>query len=252
MDSRQRELFFNNLLILGFDKNVVEKEHRITCDKDMFCVPNQKMFEIVTYFLFGKLSEVTKQEYIVPWPLLDRDQHRQFQKTCVNHLTNIAQESNIKFPRIVPSVLSTFSGERFYELYLAFSAHVVEKSIRKNNNVSLIQRPSVAHNNSEDIIETLKILTISSVEKLKEIQLFSYKHFELLLKIANNFITLVQKLKSSLSSNCSLLQERNMALISFFIEDAEESDKSPLVESISKMLSYKKEVCVFLTTSLML
>ncbi|GFR02691.1 HAUS6_N domain-containing protein [Trichonephila clavata] len=241
-NARQRGLFFNNLLILGFDKNAVEKEHRITCDKDMFCLPNQKMFEIVTYFLFGKLNEVTKQEYIVPWPLLDRDQHRQFQKTCVNHLTSIAQESNIKFPRIVPSVLSTFSGERFYELYLAFSTHVVEKSIRKNNNVSLIQKPYVAHHNSENIIETLKILTISSVEKLKEIQLFSYKHFELFLKIANNFITLVQKLKSSLSSDSSLLREKNRALISLFPEDAKKRDKTPLEKSISEIMIYKKKI----------
>lgn len=241
-NARQRELFFNNLLILGFDTNTVEKEHRVTCDKDMFCLPNQKMFEIVTHFLFGKLNELTEQKYIVPWPLLDKDQHRQFQKACANYLSSIAQESNIKFPRIVPSLLSTFSGERFYELYLAFSTHVVEKNIRKINNVSLIERPFVAHHNSQDIIETLKIATIISIEKLKEIQLFSYKHFELLLKTANNFIAHVQKLKSSLSSNSSLLQEKNVAFISLFFEDVKKSDKILLESSIKEILDYEKKI----------
>ncbi|GFS38184.1 HAUS6_N domain-containing protein [Nephila pilipes] len=241
-NARQRELFFNNLLILGFDKSAIEKEHRISCDKDMFSLPNQKMFEIVSHFLFGKLNELTEQEYIVPWPLLDKDQHRQFQKTCAKYLPSIAQESRIKFPRIVPSLLSTFSGERFYELYLAFSTHVVDYTIRKNNNLSLIQRPVVTHHNSQDIIETLKIATISSVEKLKEIQLFSYKHFELLLKTANNFIAHVQKLKSSLSSNSSFLQEKNLALISLFFDKVKESDKSLLESCIKKVLDYEIKV----------
>lgn len=31
--AKQRELFFNNLLILGFDKSAVEKEYRVKCDK---------------------------------------------------------------------------------------------------------------------------------------------------------------------------------------------------------------------------
>ncbi|GIY14475.1 HAUS6_N domain-containing protein [Caerostris extrusa] len=59
--TKQRQIFFNNLLILEFDISTVEKEYRVKCDKDMFCLPNQKLFEIVIYFLFEKLSEVTEE-----------------------------------------------------------------------------------------------------------------------------------------------------------------------------------------------
>ncbi|KAF8793760.1 hypothetical protein HNY73_001802 [Argiope bruennichi] len=89
--AKQRELFFNNLLILEFDKSAVENEYRVKCDKDMFSLPNQKMFEVVTHFLFEKLNEVSEKEYNLPWPLMDKEQRRQFQKTSVNYLSSIAQ-----------------------------------------------------------------------------------------------------------------------------------------------------------------
>ncbi|CAL1289491.1 unnamed protein product [Larinioides sclopetarius] len=239
--ARQKELFFNNLLILEFDKSAVEKEYRVKCDKDMFSVPNQQMFEVVTYFLFEKLNELFEKNYNLPWPLIDREHHRQFLKTSVNYISSIAQESNIKFPRVVPSVISTYGGDRFYELYLALSSHVVEKTIRRNDNVSLILRLSVSKHSVQDAIETLKIATMLSGEKFQEIQLFSLKSFEFFLKTSNNFITHIQKLRSSLATNSSLLEEKNIFLESLFFCESDLNGKS-LQNSIGKIFEHTKKV----------
>ncbi|GBM52131.1 hypothetical protein AVEN_189320-1 [Araneus ventricosus] len=238
---RQRELFFNNLFILEFDKSAVEKECRVKCDKDMFSVPNQQMFEVVTYFLFEKLNQLSEKDYNLPWPLIDREHHRQFLKTSVNYISSIAQESNIKFPRVVPSVISTFGGDRFYELYLALSSHIVEQSIRRNDNVSLILRPSVSKHSVQDAIETLKIVTMLSGEKLQEIHHFSLKSFEFSLKTSNNFITHIQKLRSSLAANSSLLEEKNRFLESLFFCESDINGKS-LQYSIGKIFEHTKKV----------
>ncbi|GIY30016.1 HAUS6_N domain-containing protein [Caerostris darwini] len=239
--TKQRQIFFNNLLILEFDIAAVEKEYRVKCDKDMFCLPNQKLFEIVIYFLFEKLTEVTEEKYILPWPLLDKDQHRLFQKTCVNYLSSIALKSNIRFPRIVPSVLSTFSGERFYEMLLAFSTHVVEKTIIYNDNVSLISQPSISECNGQDAIEILKISTILSIEKVKEMQQFSHSNMEHLIKTANIFMDYIQKLKSNLAANLSLQEEKIRILTSLFCEE-DNVNKSLLENSMKKMLDFAKKV----------
>lgn len=79
-------------------------------------------------------------------------------------------------------MVATFGGDRFCELYLAFSAHVVEKTVRRNANVSLILRPSVSQHNSQDAVKTLKIATLQSGEKLQEVQNFSLKSYELSLQ----------------------------------------------------------------------
>ncbi|XP_055931015.1 HAUS augmin-like complex subunit 6 [Argiope bruennichi] len=250
--AKQRELFFNNLLILEFDKSAVENEYRVKCDKDMFSLPNQKMFEVVTHFLFEKLNEVSEKEYNLPWPLMDKEQRRQFQKTSVNYLSSIAQESNVKFPRVVLSVISTFGGDRFYELYLSFSSHVVEKNIRRNDNVSLILRPSISKHNSQDAVETLRIATMLSGEKLQEIQDFSLKSFELYLRTSNNFIAHIQKLKSSLATNSSLLKEKNKFLESSFFCESVVNGKSlqysieKIFENAKKTRKYWKQLQIFL------
>ncbi|GIY14477.1 HAUS6_N domain-containing protein [Caerostris extrusa] len=208
--------------------------------KGFLCrLPNRIYFLLVTTAVPKKgtvslqptrTGDVVSPMINLPWPLLDKDQHRLFQKTCVNYLSSIALKSNIRFPRIVPSVLSTFSGERFYEVLLAFSTHVVEKTIIYNDNVSLISQPSISECNAQDVIETLKISTILSIEKVKEIQQFSHSNMEHLIKTANIFMDYIQKLKSNLAANLSLQEEKIKILTSLLCE--EDNVNKSLLENI--------------------
>ncbi|KAG8185638.1 hypothetical protein JTE90_018515 [Oedothorax gibbosus] len=243
---KQREVFFNNLLILGLDKTSHEKKYRMTFDKDMFCIPNQKMFEVVTYFLFSKLNEVSSKQYVLTWPILDKSQHRQFQKSCFTHLSAIASESDVKFPRFVSSLLSTFSGDRFYELYLAFSSHVLQRTIIKKNSDSLIMMPTVTPQNSQDVAEFLRIAFLLSVEKFQEAQSFSLDHFKMLTNYSKNLFAQVEILKRKLTTNKSLKEKYTNILKMIYCEEETQTDS--LEDTIVKAINYEKKVTKLWTT----
>jgi hypothetical protein len=50
------DLFFRNLLLLGFDRDQAEKKHGVPLGKDMFHGCNVKAMEIVFHFLFSHIS----------------------------------------------------------------------------------------------------------------------------------------------------------------------------------------------------
>lgn len=51
-----REVWFTNMLVLGFDPAASEEKFKVTFQKDMFVHINKKGSETVLYFLFSKFN----------------------------------------------------------------------------------------------------------------------------------------------------------------------------------------------------
>ncbi|WAR00465.1 HAUS6-like protein [Mya arenaria] len=89
-----KQLFFNNLHLLGFDSPAMEATHSIPFNKSMFELPNKRGAEIVLHFLFQRLNPtMCKEAFRDSWPIHDKKREQTFRKTCSNWLTNILQKA---------------------------------------------------------------------------------------------------------------------------------------------------------------
>ncbi|XP_019625398.1 PREDICTED: uncharacterized protein LOC109470768 [Branchiostoma belcheri] len=143
-----REMFFTNLLLLGFDPNSMEAKHKIPFSRDMFALPNKKAFEVVTHYLFNRLDPVMAREAFRDcWPIYDKKGEQQFRRTVNNWMTQISREEpEANLPRIVASLFMSPGGDRFYNLMLHFSAFVILKATQVENGVKrrdIQERPTV-------------------------------------------------------------------------------------------------------------
>jgi HAUS augmin-like complex subunit 6 len=118
-----REMFYTNLLLLGFDSATYEEKFRIPVNRDMFVLPNKKGMEVVMHFLFNRLdSHLCYEEFRDCWPVLDKKQEQQFRKTCTLWLSRIAKENKeVRFPRIVASLFMSPGGQLCFIFHSNFS-----------------------------------------------------------------------------------------------------------------------------------
>ncbi|XP_033123992.1 mucin-17-like [Anneissia japonica] len=142
----QRSIFFSNILLLGFEPGAMEAKYSIPFTKDMFAMPNKKAFEVVMYFLLTRLNPaLAKERFRVCYPVCDKKQEQLFRRAVTNWLTEITKDSGEAYlPRIAPSLLMSPSGDKFYNLLLHLSAHVltvVAKSSHGLKSRDLLQRP---------------------------------------------------------------------------------------------------------------
>ncbi|XP_042911377.1 HAUS augmin-like complex subunit 6 isoform X1 [Parasteatoda tepidariorum] len=220
---RRQNIFFNSLLALGFDVTAMSKEHKIVFDKKMFLLPNRKGMEVVTHFLLSKLNKECGGKFSIIWPLMDVKDQRQFSKTTFEYLTQIAQVSEIKFPPVLNSVFSSFGGTAFFDLYLAFSTHVVQQ-VNKTFG-PMLRRPKFDPKLTKHAIEMLKLTSIASVEKFRSLTDTTKFHLEAYFCIAKKFYDCVERLELSNSKSQSLLEEKIKAAIKIFPNLVEKSLK---------------------------
>ncbi|XP_070543417.1 HAUS augmin-like complex subunit 6 [Ptychodera flava] len=143
-----KEVFFTNLMLLGFEPAREEAKYRVQFTSDMFKVPNKKAFEVVMHFLFKKLDPVmAKEQFRDCWPVTDKKQEQLFRKNVNNWLTHIAAEkAEANLPRIVPSMFLSPGGDKFYNLMLHFSTYVCKKAIIEEHGVKgreFLQHPKL-------------------------------------------------------------------------------------------------------------
>ncbi|XP_035666637.1 uncharacterized protein LOC118409606 [Branchiostoma floridae] len=143
-----REMFFTNLLLLGFDPTSMEAKHKIPFSRDMFALPNKKAFEVVTHYLFTRLdSNMAREAFRDCWPIYDKKGEQQFRRTVNNWMTQISREEpEANLPRVVASLFMSPGGDRFYNLMLHFSAFVIMKATQVENGVKrrdIQERPTV-------------------------------------------------------------------------------------------------------------
>ncbi|XP_052795156.1 uncharacterized protein LOC128228090 [Mya arenaria] len=137
-----KQLFFNNLHLLGFDSPAMEATHSIPFNKSMFELPNKRGAEIVLHFLFQRLNPtMCKEAFRDSWPIHDKKREQTFRKTCSNWLTNILQEEpESHLPRINASLFMSPGGEKFYQLLFYFSGYVLQKAMENELGVKAIER----------------------------------------------------------------------------------------------------------------
>ncbi|XP_022109973.1 uncharacterized protein LOC110989705 [Acanthaster planci] len=163
-----REIFFTNLLLLGFEPAEAERRHTIPFNRDMFALPNKKAFEVVMHFLFERLNPpMAHDKFRDCWPICDKKHEQAFRKTISNQLSEIAAEDPLaNLPRIVPSLFMSPGGDRFYSLLLHFSQYVLMKVLKQENGKKereILQRPrllpAVSHL-SHIMLKTIQVATI--------------------------------------------------------------------------------------------
>ncbi|XP_077994466.1 HAUS augmin-like complex subunit 6 [Glandiceps talaboti] len=174
-----REVFFTNLMLLGFQPAREEAKNRTPFTSDMFAVPNKKAFEVVMYFLLQRLNpSMAKEQFRDCWPVNDRKKEQQFRKAVNSWLTHISTEdSDANLPRIVPSMFLSPGGDKFYHLLLHLSTYVCKKAITDENGLKsreFLQHPklmpSIIHLGPV-LAKTQRAATISHRKKfLEEIQ----------------------------------------------------------------------------------
>ncbi|XP_065640078.1 HAUS augmin-like complex subunit 6 isoform X1 [Hydra vulgaris] len=127
-----REIFYSNLLLLGFDAETYEVQYRIPFNRDMFSLPNRKCMEVVVYFLFKKLNkESTLEIFRNCWPIIDKKSEQEFRKQTIDWITRIKKDDpECNLPNITPSLLITPSGEKFYQFLFYFSVYTLKQKAK--------------------------------------------------------------------------------------------------------------------------
>jgi HAUS augmin-like complex subunit 6 len=123
-----KDVFFTNLVLLGFDPLNYEEKYKIPFTRDMFDQNNRKGMEVVMHYLFTRLSpQRSKQAFKDCWPIFDKKQEQQFRKACAQWLAQIGKDDpSSRLPPIAASLLLTPGGTRFYQLMFYFSTYVVK------------------------------------------------------------------------------------------------------------------------------
>lgn len=81
-------------------------------------------------------------------------------------------------------MLSTFGGDRFYEIYLAFSSYVLYKTIKEGGKARLLSVPSVSQESFSTAKETLQLSTMLNMKKFRDIEMMSYSSHKIWLQFA--------------------------------------------------------------------
>lgn len=257
VQKQRRQVFYNNLILLEFNEGYMERKHKIAFNKDMFTVPNKKGFEVITHFLFSKLNEVVGEEiYKILFPVLDKSQAEEFRRMCYVHLNKISQQGDagMPFPQIVPSIFLSPGGEKFYELYLAFSTYVMQKVIEKDGIVKLNYLPPLITANKKILPTVLQLRTNASMSRFVKIQKAALDNQQKLEDKARKFTTMYRNLKKKLKDVQILLQEKinqtsasgNIDLqdskaVDDFVQDLTQKNKEPL-EKVKKSWSVIENV----------
>ncbi|KAG1682461.1 HAUS augmin-like complex subunit 6 [Nymphon striatum] len=125
-----KQAFFSNILLLGFNPKEMEKAHRIQFHKEMFNIVNKTGFEVITYFMFSKLSPLNLDEFSSCWPVYDAKSTRTFRKVTFQWLTKIMEDKDSRISKFPSSMLISPGGELFIRVYFALSQYVLLKSIK--------------------------------------------------------------------------------------------------------------------------
>ncbi|CAH1796354.1 unnamed protein product [Owenia fusiformis] len=168
-----RQVFFTNLLLLGFDPDAAEAKYKLLFNRDMFALPNKTGFEVVLHFLFNRLNPTLSRETFRDcWPVRDKKQEQLFRRGCNNWLTNIAKdEVDAHLPRITPSVFMSPGGDRFYQLMFAFSTYVLRVVLHIENGVKdrdHLLHPKLTHQTSGHADVMTSTIQCGTIQRRKE------------------------------------------------------------------------------------
>jgi hypothetical protein len=87
LPTRSKAATFTNLLMLGFDPALMEREHATSFHRRMFRKTNAKGMEIVLHFRMRQVSDPQcAQKLALVWPIFDKPSARGFRKLATSLL----------------------------------------------------------------------------------------------------------------------------------------------------------------------
>eukprot|EP00118_Oscarella_pearsei_P014364 m.122682 g.122682 ORF g.122682 m.122682 type:complete len:850 (+) comp37796_c0_seq9:415-2964(+) len=148
-----REIFYTNLLLLGFNPEENAEKWNVPFNKDMFALPNKKGMEVIVYTLFDILNpELNHEVFRDCWPPYDKKQEQFFRKKATDWFNSLSKDQkDHSLPRVVPSLLMSPGGNRFYMFLVYFSTYVLRQVTLQScssRHVSMPQLPRITGENS--------------------------------------------------------------------------------------------------------
>jgi hypothetical protein len=110
-------LFYTNLLLLGFDTPQYEREFQTKFNQDMFHASNVKAMEVVVWFLMGKYEGDKMRNIRLKgiWPVQAGTERTNFRKVAVNWMQQVLGRN------VNQSLLQTCYGEKYVFCCLLYS-----------------------------------------------------------------------------------------------------------------------------------
>lgn len=160
----QLKLMTNSVLttiqLFGLNLKSNEKDYKIQFNSTMFNRPNQKAFEVIVHFLLCQIDpEKAEKVFSQCWPIILKEQNKEFKDGVFNWLLEIAQKSPnnykqeknnqtsqliqqyqnllnfIRFPIITKSLLMTPGGLKVCELLFALSQYALIINLARLSNI---------------------------------------------------------------------------------------------------------------------
>ena len=143
-----QDMFFTNILLLGFDVEKNEQRHQIKFSADMFDKSNVRGMEVTMYFLFHRLSPSRAKElFRGVWPVdSDRNRARDFKKVVFDSLKQLEEKGRIPASSVRLSLLQTCSGLRFVQLMWILSNYTLRAVMDREH--SSYRLPTLSTNGS--------------------------------------------------------------------------------------------------------
>ncbi|CAK8677856.1 unnamed protein product [Clavelina lepadiformis] len=181
MQKKQSSLFFN-LLALGFHPQSLEMKHRCHFSENMFDKPNNRAFEVVIHFLFGKLNpKQTDELFRTCFPSTDKKTNQQFRKVCYNWLKRISEQyPDFGIPKATTTLLMSPGGKDFVNLMFLFSGFVLHKLTTDVCPYGILRPPQLCKNLARAQINTIRAMNIKEFnEHQKQVQIIKKTDEEL-------------------------------------------------------------------------
>eukprot|EP01080_Neovahlkampfia_damariscottae_P002486 gene2486-3195_t len=126
------QVFWDNIILIGFDINENEKKYKIKFNENMFKKPNPTGLFVLLHFLFTKLnSKRTKRDFNGIWPLdnnnSSKDKFLQISCDWLSELDLMKNIGNQESNKIFKSNLKSCHGTKLYHILWSFSALILRK-----------------------------------------------------------------------------------------------------------------------------
>ncbi|KAJ3185833.1 hypothetical protein HDU85_001202 [Gaertneriomyces sp. JEL0708] len=165
-----RSLFWNNLMLLGFDPKAQDETVHIHQDVFVGNAGAGRAMEVITHFLFNLLdSRLAQERFAACWPVIDRSQSREYRNAVVKWLESLKKEGHLPLDVVVRrSYFEECRGARFEQVLLALSNHVMTVVLTRQYGCepyrfsSSDNRRSVAAR--QLYIDALKLRTVAATE----------------------------------------------------------------------------------------
>eukprot|EP01028_Stygiella_incarcerata_P012608 TRINITY_DN793_c0_g1_i1.p1 TRINITY_DN793_c0_g1~~TRINITY_DN793_c0_g1_i1.p1 ORF type:complete len:541 (-),score=167.02 TRINITY_DN793_c0_g1_i1:982-2517(-) len=137
-----KDLFFRNLLLLGFNVQKEQEASKISFTPTMFDRANATGMEIVLHFLLDRIDPDSKAFERI-WPIMERTQGRDFRRVSFQILSQYEKDGLLPPGSVRQSHLQSCMGQRFYSFIYRVSALALKKVLLRDFGMDFFMHPVV-------------------------------------------------------------------------------------------------------------